>query len=126
MVEEIIYKDLSFKLIGLAYEVHNALGFGLKEKNYRDAIEILLKKENINYVKEFYYPLKVRGEVVGKKFFDFIVDGKIILELKTGSDRYFSAYSQLLDYLKSSGLKLGIIVRFTKDGVKIKRIPNIY
>ncbi|HLC43526.1 MAG TPA: GxxExxY protein [Patescibacteria group bacterium] len=125
-MEDFIYKELSFKLIGLAYEVYNCLGYGLKEKVYTDAFEKLLRKEGIEYRREYYYSLKVRDEIVGKRYFDFLIEGKLILEFKIGGDKYFDAYCQLLDYLKSTDLKLGIIVRFTKDGVKVKRIPNLY
>ncbi|MEI6498911.1 MAG: GxxExxY protein [bacterium] len=123
---EFIHKDLTYKLLGLAYEVHNSLGFGLKEKIYADAFELLLKKELIHYQREYYYSLKIRESVVGKRFFDFLIEDKIILELKIGREKYLDAYRQLLDYLKGSNLKLGIIIRFTNDGVKVKRIPNIY
>ena len=125
-MEEIIYKELSFKLIGLAYEVYNCLGYGLKEKIYADAFEELLKKDNIKYEREHFYPIKLRGETIGKRYFDFLIKDLLILELKVGGDKYYDAYRQLRDYLKSSGLKLGIIIRFTKDCVKVKRIPNLY
>jgi GxxExxY protein len=123
---DIIYKNLSFQLNGLAFEVCNGLGYGLKETVYKDAYEQLLKEEKIPYQREFYYPIKVRDKIITKRYFDFFIDEKIIIEFKIGGNKYFDGYNQLLEYLKSSGVKLGIIVRFTSDGVKIKRIPNIY
>jgi GxxExxY protein len=123
---EIIYKELSYKVIGLAYEVFNTLGFGLKEKIYADSFEVLLQKESIRFARECHYQIKLRDVPVGNRYFDFLIDDKIIVELKVGGAKYYDAYNQLYDYLKSSGLKLGIIIRFTKDGVKTKRIPNIY
>jgi len=126
MGSNLIYKELSYKLVGLAYEVYNSLGFGLKEKIYADSFEQLLKDEKIVFEREFYYPIQIRGSIVGKNFFDFLIDDKIIIEIKVGGTSYYNAFNQLFDYLKTSEIKLGIIVRFTKDGVKIKRIPNIY
>ena len=123
---EFIHKELSYKLVGLTYEVYNTLGFGLLEKVYGNSFEELLKKEGIPYQREVYCSLKIRDVVVAKRYFDFIIDGKIVLEFKVGGGKYYDAYRQLLDYLKSSDMKLGIIIRFTREGVKVKRIPNIY
>lgn len=123
---DLVYKDLSYKLVGLAFEVNCALGSGLKEKTYADAYEELLKEEKIKYQREFYFPLKIRGKIVSQKYFDFLIEDKIILEFKIGGDKFIDAYRQIFEYLKTSDLKLGIIIRFTRDGVKIKRIVNIY
>lgn len=125
-MSEIVYKELSYKLVGLAYEVYNSLGHSLKEKIYCDAYEELLKQEGITYVREFYFPLKIRGKTVAKGFFDYLIEGKIVLEFKVGGDKYIDAYRQIFDYIKSSDLKLGLIIRFTKDGVKVKRLANLY
>lgn len=123
---EVVYKELSYKLVGLAYEAFNALGSGLKEKFYGNAFEQLLMDEKIIYQRELFYPIKLRDKIIGKNFFDFLIEGKIVVELKSGSDRYKEACAQLNQYLKSSNLKLGLIIRFTKDGVKTKRILNLY
>lgn len=123
---EVIYKELSYKIVGLAYEIFNVMGSGLKEKAYGNALEQLLKDERLNYQRELFYPIKLRNKVIGRNFFDFLIEEKIVLELKSGSDRYKEACTQLYQYLKSSDLKLGLIIRFTKDGVKTKRILNLY
>ncbi|MCX6808679.1 MAG: GxxExxY protein [Candidatus Berkelbacteria bacterium] len=122
---DLIHKELSYKIVDLAFEVFNSLGAGLKEKNYADAFEILLKDENISYVREIYYPLKIREKVVGRNYFDFFVENKIIVELKSGDRHYHEACTQLFQYLKISRVDLGIVIRFTNEGVKYKRIPNI-
>ena len=123
---KVIYKELSYKLVGLAYEVYNTLGEGLSEKVYQKAYSLLLDKEHIPYKKELYYKLKLRGDTIAERFFDFLIDGKVILEFKVSERAYFTAYRQLLEYLKITKYKLGLIIRFTKEGVKVKRIPNIY
>ncbi|MEI8143068.1 MAG: GxxExxY protein [Candidatus Berkelbacteria bacterium] len=125
-MDDLLYKELSYTLCGLAFDIDNKLGSGHSEKNYADALEILLKKNNISYAREVYSPMKIEGVVIKKKFFDFLIDNKIVLELKVSTTKYRDACRQLYQYLKSSNLKLGLIIRFTKDGVKIKRIPNIY
>ena len=126
MAENLLYKDLSYKLVGLAYEVFNTLGSGLKEDVYGDAFEELLKKEKLKYKRELYYPIKINNKVISRNFFDFMIDGKIVIELKKGSQKYKEVCNQLYQYLRSADIKLGLVVRFTNDGVKIKRIPNLY
>lgn len=124
--DQLIYQELSYKLVGLAYEVNNSLGEGLKEETYKDAYAILLKNERVSFEREHYYPIKIRDSMVAKRFFDFLIDDKIIIEFKVGGKAYLNSYKQLLEYLKTSKFKLGLIIRFTTDGVKVKRIPNIY
>jgi len=126
MKNEIIYKDLSYQLIGLGYQVFNELGFGLTEKVYSAAYEKLLLDAKIPYKWEAYCAIKINNELIAKNYFDFLVDDKIVIELKVGDKQYKDVCSQLLKYLKASNLKLGIIIRFMNDGVKIKRIINLY
>lgn len=123
---KVIYKELSYKLVGLAYEVYNSLGEGSKEEVYKSAYSTLLDQERISYQKEYQFNVKLRDKVVARRFFDFLIEDKIIIEFKVGSKSYIEAFKQLLEYLKTSKYKLGIIMRFTIDGVKVKRIPNLY
>lgn len=122
---EIIYKDLSYRIIGIAYKVNSLLGSGLEEKVYQNAIEELLKEEKIVYQRELYFPVKINEKVIAKKYFDFIIENKVVVEIKTGMHNYRDVCSQIFHYLKISKLKLGLVLRFTKDGVKVKRIPNL-
>lgn len=123
---ELLYKDLSYKLTGLIYEIDNTIGYGQSEKTYGDSFEKLLKREKIDYQREIYFPISIDGEIVKKEFFDFLIEGKIIVELKVSDQNYKKACTQIFQYLKSSDKKLGLIFRFTKDGVRVKRIPNYY
>jgi len=123
---EILYKDLSYKLTGFAYEIDNKIGYGHSESTYGDAFEELLKQENIVYKREVYFPITIDEKVIKKAYFDFLVDNNIVIELKIADHKYKDACTQLFRYLKASNLKLGIIFRFTKDGVKTKRIPNYF
>ena len=80
--KDILYKELSYKIIGLAMEVHNKLGYGFLEKVYENALLILLRREDIEAKQQA--PIKVyfEGEVVGDYFADILVEDKIILEIK--------------------------------------------
>ena len=122
---EIVYKDLSYKIIGIAFRVNGLLGSGLEEKVYQNAFEEYLKEEKVVYERELYCTIKINEKIISKKYFDFLIDEKIIVEIKTGVRDYRDACSQVFHYLKMSKLRLGLLIRFTKDGVKVKRIPNI-
>lgn len=121
---DLIFKDMSYKITGLAFEIDNLIGYGQNEKVYADAMERLLTRENIKFQREIYSPIKIEGQVVKKLFFDFLIDDKIIIELKANDINYKQVCAQLFKYLKSSNKKLGIVFRFTKGGVRHKRIPN--
>ncbi|OPZ23484.1 MAG: hypothetical protein BWZ03_00492 [bacterium ADurb.BinA186] len=123
---ELLYKELSYKLSGLIFQVDNLIGYGQSEKVYADSFEELLKQQKIKYQRELYYPIKIGEKVIKKAFFDFLVDGKIVVEFKISDINYKQACSQIFKYLKSSGKRLGIIFRMTKNGVRVKRIPNYY
>lgn len=125
ILRDLIYREICYKLFGLAFEIYKIIGGEQKEKVYSNAFAELLKRDGITFKRELYYPVKINGKVVGRNFFDFLVAGKIVIELKKGNLNYLQACNQLSDYLKLSGLKLGLIIRFTKDGAKIKRIVNL-
>lgn len=122
--QDIIFKDLSYKVIGLVFDVYNELGYGYQEKYYQKAISTALEKAKISFKKEFYVPLKYKNEKIGMYFCDFLVDNKIVLEIKKGNRISRYDISQLYAYLKATGLKLGLIARFTSSGVLVKRIIN--
>lgn len=124
-MSKLIYEELTYKLIGLAYELDDLIGYGQSEKVYSSGFEELLKRENIVYNKEYYAPIIVNEKVVAKRYYDFLIEDKVILELKVRDNQYQEVCNQVFKYLKVSGLRLGIIIRFTKYGVKTKRIPNI-
>ena len=76
----IIYKEESYKIIGICMEVHNNLGAGFSEIVYKDALELELKKENIEYCREKEYTVNYKGIVLPHKFYaDFVLFDKIIL-----------------------------------------------
>lgn len=123
---DLIYKDLSYKITGLVYEVSDLVGFGQSEKVYADALVLLLEKSKMNFQREIYFPIKVENKVIKKFYFDFLIEDKIVVELKVSDLNFKQVCTQLFRYLKTSKKKLGLIYRFTKSGVRVKRIPNLY
>ena len=108
------------------FDVHNQLGASYHERFYQKAIEKLLLKEKVAHRKEFPVNVEIDGESIGKHFIDFVVDNKIVLEIKKGNRFRMGDIKQVLMYLKSSRIKLGILAYFGSNGVKVKRIVNRY
>lgn len=121
---EIIHKELSYKIIGILFEVDNKLGNGLREKVYQNAISEYLKENNIPFNEQVKVDLKINDKVISRFYLDFLVDNKIILEIKAGNRFDKENIAQVYDYLKTTNLKLGILANFTKRGVIYKRIIN--
>jgi GxxExxY protein len=120
---DIIYKDESFKLIGLCMEVHNNLGKGFLEIVYKDALEYEFRKNNIPFEREKEYTVNYKDIILPHKFYaDFVVFDKIILEVKGMAGIAEEHIAQTLNYLKVSGCKLGLIVNFGELSLQYKRV----
>jgi GxxExxY protein len=118
--KELKHKELSERIIAAAYNVHNELGYGFLEKVYRNAIAIELEEAGIKCVVEV--PLKVsyHNKIVGDYFADIIVDDKIIVEVRAVSKLEPVHEVQLVNYLKATGLNVGLLINFGQS-VEIKR-----
>lgn len=123
--KDIIYPGLSYKILGCCFEVFRTVGAGHREKYYENALKQEFLNRNIKYQSQVYYPGKYKGKIVGRNYLDFLIDDKVILELKVGAYFRKSYLDQVLDYLKYANLKLGIIATFTRNGVKSYRVVNL-
>ncbi|MBN1796546.1 MAG: GxxExxY protein [Sedimentisphaerales bacterium] len=120
--ENIVYKDLSYKVIELALEVHNELGCGFLEKVYENALMLLLDRENIPARQQAPADVYFQEKVVGQYFADILVDNKLILELKTVDVITNIHKAQVLNYLRATGLRLGLIINFAKPRLAYQRL----
>jgi len=118
---KVIYPELSYKIVGILYNVHTELGGKYQEKYYQRAVEKALLSEKIPFEKELMVDL---GEKIGKYFLDFLIEGKIILELKATPFFHPDDFYQVLAYLKAISLKLGILANFRGRKLVYKRILN--
>ena len=118
--KELKHKELSEKIIAAAYNVHNELGYGFLEKVYRNALAIELEEAGVKCVVEV--PLKVsyHNKIVGDYFADIIVDDKIIVEIKAVSKLEPVHEVQLVNYLKATGIEVGLLINFGQS-VEVKR-----
>jgi GxxExxY protein len=126
MEDRYIYKELSHKIVGAAFEVYNTVGFGMPEKYIQAAYAEELKAQGLKFEREFYLNLKYHDKTLTKHYADFKVEEKVIVELKTRPHLGYVHIKQVEAYLIASGCKLAIILYFTKDGVKFRRVlsPN--
>ena len=119
----IIFKDESYKIIGICMEVHNNLGAGFLEIVYKDALEYEFRKDGIPFEREKEYMVNYKGIILPHKFFaDFVVFDKIILEVKGVSGIADEFIAQALNYLKVSGNSLALIVNFGELKLNYKRV----
>ena len=121
---DIVFPELSYAVMGATFEVAHELPTGLPEKDYQKALAVALTTRKIQFTRERYIPLKMREAVTSKYFADFIIEDKILLELKVSPRLGYVHARQVITYLKSLNLRLGILIYFTKDGVVYRRIIN--
>jgi GxxExxY protein len=122
---DLIYPDLSYQIVGVLYDVDNELGYGLNEKTYQKAVAIGFRLAGLNYKEQVYYPMKYKGEKIAGNYFDFLVEEKVVVELKRGDKFSRIHIEQLYQYLVASGLKLGILGYFGPNGLHFKRVVNL-
>ena len=119
----LLFEEQTKIIIGCFYKVYNTLGSGFLEKVYENALLHEIKKNGIQAEQQ--RPIKVYYEniVVGEYFADILVNNEIILEIKIADDINKVHEAQLLNYLKATGKKLGLLLYFGKEA-KIRRIIN--
>ncbi len=109
-------------MIGAAYEVSNALGAGFLEKVYERALARELALRGLNVKSQVSYVIEYKGQCVGEYFADLLVEDKLLVELKCVDCFLNEHIAQCINYLKASGLKLGLLINFQKPRVEWKRV----
>jgi len=122
--QKVIHPELSYKITGILFKVQNGLGRFCNEKQYGDAIEKMLLESSIKYEREKELPKLFDGEQDRRNIADFLIDDKILLELKAKRIASREDYYQVRRYLASLNLKLGILVNFRDKYLKPRRILN--
>lgn len=121
---KIIYPELSYIVNGACFKTHNELGRLCNEKQYCDRLEQLLKEAGLKYEREKILSPSFLGESPGRNKIDFLIEGKIILEIKAKRILSRVDYYQSQRYLQALNLKLAILVNFRDEAIKPKRILN--
>lgn len=119
---DLLYPELSYQIVGACYDAYNGLGYGFQEKQYQRAIALALTKRDITFQRELYVPIRFEGKIVGRYYLDFLVAESVAVELKIANEVYDTHVAQLLGYLRATSTHLGLLVHFTQQGVKVKRL----
>ncbi len=119
----ILFKQESYEIIGAAMEVHNELGSGFMEAVYQEALVIEFNKRNIPFKQERRIEISYKNQILSKHYIaDFICFDKIIIETKALSELIGNHESQVINYLKATDLKLGLLINFGSESLEYKRL----
>ena len=118
------YSALTGRIIGCAIEVHNALGPGFQEKIYQRALAIEMSRQGINFIMEYENTVIYKGEIVGKRRSDFLVEEKISVEIKAVSLMDDAHLCQAINYLEVYHLEVGLLINFGARRLIYKRVIN--
>ena len=117
------FKNETYKIIGCAMKVHSELGNGFLEAVYQEALSIMFNEESIGFEKEKALEIEFRGVVLEKKYYaDFLCFDEIIVEIKAIKEFNKAHLAQVLNYLKATNKKVGLLINFGADSLEYKRI----
>jgi len=122
MMTELLYKELTFKVIGSAMEVHRILGPGFLEAVYQGALERELNLRAIPFERKVKLPVIYKDVVIGDYEADLVIDKKFIVELKAVSKLNSSHQAQAMHYLAATGLRLALLLNFGAGSLKHRRV----
>ena len=122
-MEKYLYKDLTYRIIGCGINVHKELGCGFLEQIYQEALGKEFKYQKIPYKREVRLKIKYRNEYLDKEYqADFICFDRIILEIKALSEFASTHEAQVINYLKSTGFQIGLLINFGAESLQYKRL----
>jgi GxxExxY protein len=122
--QEYKYSEITAKIIGCAIKVHNELGPGFPEYIYQRALEIEFRNTLLQNVREKEHPVYYLNELVGKRRVDFVVEEKIMVELKAVDKLDELSLSRSLNYMKAFNLEVGLLINFGGAKLEFKRLIN--
>lgn len=123
-MEELKYQDITGKIIGCAFEVHNFLGNGFQEVIYQRALSWEFEQMGLNFIREISQDIFYKNltDPIGKRRADFVVENKILIELKALKELEDVHLNQVLNYLKTYKLEIGLLINFGSKSLEFKRL----
>jgi len=118
------YSDLTEKIIGCSMKVHTFLGNGFPEVIYQRSLAIELEKSGINFKRELEQDIYYDNIKVGTRIVDFLIEDRVLVELKALGEINENHYSQVLNYLKAYKLEIGLLINFGAKSLQFKRFIN--
>ena len=122
--EEYKYSELTSKIIGCAMEVHRQLGNGFQEVIYQRALEIEMYAQKIDFIREFEMPIFYKGQQIGTRRVDFLVEGVLSVELKAIILLEDVHLAKAINYLEAYDLEIGLLINFGAKSLQFKRLNN--
>lgn len=119
---EVLYRELSYAVIGAAMEVHTVLGPGYLEAVYQKALGCEFDLRGISYQEQIPLPVEYKGKLVGEYFADFLIDSLVVLEIKAVSKLIPAHEAQAHHYLAATGMQLAILINFGESSLQYRRI----
>ena len=116
------HEEISEAIIGAAFEVHNILGYGFLEKVYQNAMQVELIRRGHRCVTESQIKVKYKQVVVGEYRADLLVDEVVLAELKVAKTYQSADEAQILNQLKATGIKVGLLINFGREKVEVRRM----
>jgi GxxExxY protein len=124
MEEQYKYEDLTGRIIGCAMKVHGAMGNGFQEVIYQRCLKIEFEDEGLQFLREQEMPLFYKSHEVGTRRVDFLVAGKILVELKATTEINDNHFAQIINYLTAYQLEVGLLLNFGTPSLQFKRFIN--
>jgi GxxExxY protein len=113
--------EITYSIQGAVFEVNRILGAGFLEKIYENALLIELRKRGLSAENQVPIDVEYKGDNVGQFFADILVENKVVLEIKAVNSIQKAHEAQILNYLKATNLKIGLLINFTHPKAEIKR-----
>ena len=119
-----VYSELTGAVIGCAIEVHSILGTGFQEVVYQRALAVEMESRGLSFAREWEVPVLYKERQVGTRRVDFLVDGKVVVELKAISGLENVHLAQAINYLEAFGLEVGLLLNFGAAKLEFRRVVN--
>ena len=116
--------DLTEKILAACFEVINELGAGFLESVYEKALLVVLQENGLSAVSQSPIPVRFRNQTVGEFFADILVENRVLVELKATKSIAPEHLSQVINYLKATGLKTGLLINFGNQKLEYRRLNN--
>ena len=121
---KLMYKDITEKIIGASFEVHSFLGNGFQEKIYQRALAWEFEQRELDFARELSMDIYYKSikDPIGRRRVDFLVENKIVVEIKAVTEMNDIHLAQVLNYLKVYKLEVGLLINFGEKSMKFKRL----
>lgn len=118
------FGEITEKIIGASFKIHGTLGNGFQEVIYQRALELELKLNSLNYLREFEMPIYYLDQQIGARGVDFLVEEKISVELKAIINLEDVHIAQAMNYLEAYNLEIGLLINFGAKRLQFHRLTN--